>query len=295
MGDGPYGKPKNPKPASDKFGLGGDMPTDFGASDEPGPIGVPKGYTVTPPYTSQYGTVQGSSWHVSDSGTPTVEPVKPTYMDGSQYKPGNQSPVKIWQQQQMLARMGLLKGSFIEGVWDEATANAWASVLAYANQRGINDQQAFMQLARGAISPKDDLNLLPYDPNDATSMFDVDDMGNIRPHGLKDLPPLTITTTDPRVLKNAVREASLQLTGYGMDEGQLNTIAQAYNEMERQRQTQNYNAQLQGGEVTGIPSPQDYIESYIRDKEAPAVAEHGALGLAEDAMSLLSSPAWGAS
>jgi hypothetical protein len=63
--------------------------------------------------------------------------------------------------------------------------------------------------------------------------------------------------------------------------------------MERQRQTQNYNAQLTGGEVTGIPAPQDYIEAYIRDKNEPAVAEHGALSLAEDAMSLLSSPAWG--
>jgi hypothetical protein len=123
-------------------------------------------------------------------------------------------------------------------------------------------------------------------------------MGNIQPAGLTELPPLIYRTTDPRVVKAVMRQAALSLTGSGMDEDQLNSAATTFNALERKRDRDMYNAQYvnpnpKGTTVVDAPSVEAFADQYLRDTEPGEVEEHAGLGFAQDAMTLLTSPAWG--
>jgi hypothetical protein len=280
--------PKNPKPVKsdsggkDVFGLGADIPPPVDPNTSIY-IGVPDNY-LSPPSEAAYGPhyyPSGYNYtHHEYPGGPPGKQRKPIYKQGDQYRPRNADPDSIFATQQALAAMGLLNGPFTGKVWDEPTAAAWEKVLAYANQAGITDEQAMVELGKAS----------------AGGRFTVDDKGNVIPLGQADPPPPLIThLTDPKIVKEQFRQAVINLTGTGWDDKRLTAAAQVYNTLERHAQEQDYNARLAGKntDVVDVPDPQAYMDSYLREHNAADVQEHDALSHAADAFQLLSSPAWG--
>lgn len=108
------------------------------------PIGVPDDFVAQtfqdePPASSgleRFRLAQGRP------GT-TRRPVEvdPRYFDGDQYSPAGMPPEEIIKIQKRLEKAGLLD-SYVPGLWDSGTANAYTEVLASANRRGSTADDA---------------------------------------------------------------------------------------------------------------------------------------------------------
>jgi hypothetical protein len=212
------------------------------------------------------------------------------YFDGDQYMPRKFSPAQIWELQQILAQMGLLTGSFQREIWDEPTANAYAGVLAYANQQGLTEQQALMRMGQDGGA------------GTTGSRYRVDENGKLVPIGEeagREVPPLVTRTTDPKVVQAVFRKAAIELLGQGWSREQITGMQQAYTQMEEQRQRDLYEAQIresgtpQAGSVVDIPSPEAFAETYITEKAPEDKQEYEAMRYASEAAQLLGSTAWG--
>jgi len=273
------------KDKSDPFGLnlgaagppppGGSTSTYIGIPNNYDPGRLPYGYPGTAGFS-------GSHEPLYPGGPQTDRQIPagyPGYQEGDQYRPRNLSSDQIWATQQTLAKMGLLSGPFLPRVWDQATADAYKAVLGYANQHGISDEQAMIELGNSA----------------KLGLMTVDAQGNVIPAGsaAAQRAPLVTHLTDPKILKPAFRQIAIN-DGVAWNEDQVNTAVMAYNALEKQRQQQAYDAQVKGGTVYDVPDPQSYMDAYVRDLAPGAVAEHDALGFASEAMGLMNSPAWSA-
>jgi hypothetical protein len=216
----------------------------------------------------------------------------PRYFDGDQYNLRRLPPSEIWKVQQLLAQIGLLGGSFQREIWDQPTAEAYAGVLAYANQQGLTEQQALLRLGQGAESG-----------TTTGQRYRVDENGELIPitgEGAgPDVPPLTIRKTDPKVLRQIFQRGSIELLGTGLNPDEVQTMVGAYSQMEEQRQRDLYESQIresgtpQAGEVLDIPSPEAFLDTYTADKFGPQREEAQGVNYTMDAMQLLGSPAWG--
>lgn len=75
------------------------------------------------------------------------DPIHSQYMPGDQWKVPLSDPQSIPQIQQMLVQAGLLSAKQVRiGVWDNASASAYSTVLGFANAYGINATQALNTL-----------------------------------------------------------------------------------------------------------------------------------------------------
>lgn len=241
----------------------------------PQPIGVPQGYTVPVPVTNPVQLREGS-------GGSTIQ--RPTYFDGDDWLPSSYSAVEIFQMQTALAKVGLLRGTWSGGYWDDSTRKAYRELLGMANARGSRNADTLLN------------EMLTQSQELGGALFTVDENGNVvmtRPGSQDQRAPLVTRTTDPAALRNVFRRSVIELLGEGWSEDQINGMVKSYNDMEVQRQTAAYNAQETGGSIQDIPSPESFIESQVQAKDPIGVQANEALGFASDFMQLASSTAWG--
>jgi hypothetical protein len=121
-------------------------------------IGVPAGYT--PPTTTilppgDLSQLQQLRQHDNPndtlgSGPFTLEGTAPsttTYNEGDQFKPQNLPPSDVYSLQQQLVKAGVLSQTNVRpGIWDTSSADAYKTVLGYANATGMKVSDALKQL-----------------------------------------------------------------------------------------------------------------------------------------------------
>lgn len=261
----------------DPFGRGGPVPT--GPADVGSPIGVPSGYIATTP--SPYHRGMSALEAGADPGGLPMGQQPARYFDGDQYMPRKFTPQRIWELQQELARIGFLTGPFQKQVWDQPTADAYAKVLAYANQQGLTEQAALFKLTATG-------------PEGSGMRFTVDEQGRIVPLGSDTgRAPLVARKTDPEVLETVFRKATTELLGEAWDPNRIRGMVAAYNQMEIQRQQDMYEAGAEGGTVVDIPSPESYAETQIEQQDPETRQKYMGMQFASEAARLMSSTAWG--
>jgi hypothetical protein len=124
--------------------------------------------------------------------------------------------------------------------------------------------------------------------------WSVDEFGNIvRTDGAAEMPPLVTRTTDPAVLRQVFRRSVIELLGEGWDQGQIDGMVQAYNQMEQQRQQSAYDQQLEGGSYVDIPSPEGWIEARVAERDPAGMQKAEAMTMIDDTLGALAAPAWG--
>lgn len=263
-------------------------------ADDPLPIGVPEGYTAPVPTDLRgMSTRAAEGWSDAGRGHGTIHPRSPRYYEGDEYRVRPMSPAAIAAIQDQMARAGLLTTDFMMGVWDPATAEAYKVLLGQANAQGITVEQAMTLMGSG--------EQMQWDP--ATGTYQS--VGGSA--GPAPVPELVTRVTDPEVLKSVFRRAAIEMIGIGWSEEQLERAAAAYNNVERTRQQEQYDAQLAAGqlgsmteggvptasEVVDIPSPEGWVDSYIREQDPAGVAENQALDMVDVFMQTAGSTAWG--
>lgn len=274
----------------DRFGRGGGGPSVEGSTSMSAPIGVPDDYMASGP----------PGWHRSMSaieagadpgGLPPAR-IAPRYFDGDQYMPSRFSPAEIWDLQQTLAQIGLLTSPFQREIWDQETANAYAGVLAYANQQGLTEKQALLRMAGGeGVGGEGRGTRYRVDENGALVPITGEGAG-------PDVPPLTIRKTDPKVLDLVFRKASMEILGQGLGPAERQQMVAAYGQMEEQRQRDLYEAQIRESgtperTVLDIPSPEAFADLYTQENFGPEREENEAMNFTQDAIQMLGSTAWG--
>lgn len=229
------------------------------------PIGVPSDYETRP-----YSTMDPRQRDIMAGygvNTPERGPLTPVssgqggdaewpYYDGDEYFPGQLAPDSIAMLQKQMASLGLLSPNtrFRLGVWDAASQKAYRSLLAYANQQGMNYKQALTHMESVGMG------------------FTVDEFGNIIPVGMEAEQPMPTQTTSPEELKLVFRAAVIDTLGQGWDQEKIDRMVASYNDMEIKQQRAAYEADLSGGNVVGIPSPEAFAVSYAEEQD-PAKAQ----------------------
>lgn len=286
-------------------------------SQENGPVGVPPGYRA--PVTRQgRGNYYPSGYNyrtrtwgnnarpsgIIDSSLPEHAHVgEPRYREDDVIRPGAWDPSRIFELQSQMAEAGLLTTSFVPGVFGPESQDAYSQVLAVANMRGISREAAMALISAGG-------GLAEFDPE--TGELVTPGTGAGTADQLPQPPSLITHTTDPVVLGNIFRQAVQQVASEGWGQGQINSAVLAYNALERKRQEDLYNAQIATGqfgidpsgntvagqpagpsEVVDIPTPESWVDAYVRQVDPEHVAEQQFLTSADEFMALASSPAWG--
>lgn len=280
-------QPDPPAGSDDPLGVG-DVPI-FTPSDSQ-PIGVPADYQARPwedPRTYSYdsrgrivpvpqGRRRGSLTPVSSGkGGDEAWP----YYDGDEFFPGQLSPQAIAQLQRQMAALGLLppNARFRLGVWDQASQKAYRTLLAYANQQGMSFQQAMAHM-------------------EATGMnATVDEFGNLVTGEGQTQEPLPTRTSNPDELKLVFRKAVIDTLGQGWDEGKIDQMVRSYNDLEVKQQRAAYDAELTGGNVVSVPSPEAFAVTQATTQDPAAAQGEEMLGFMDEFQQLVTSPAWGAS
>lgn len=190
-----------------------------GAQDPNAPIGVPAGYQ--PPGLRGAGTFY-------DAGVP----LPPDQISASPYRPGAElvyasaPPEQIVAVQQRLVDAGLLRGTFRVGVWDQASRNAYKTVLGYANQLGTKVDYAFERWIASGLGE--------YDTTPA-----------------QERAPFSAEVTHPDDIRAGLREFFRDKTGTGkIDDAKLDAMVRAWQGEEVTAQRAAYDAAPTGGTVT---------------------------------------------
>lgn len=263
-------------------------------SDSSQPIGVPSTVRVDGkdvPYTAPVLRYPDTTLYESQAGFrnnrwpgPTLGQQAPTYYEGDEWVPASFTADRIFQLQSSLARVGLLRGNWSGGYWDDPTRKAYKELLGMANAGGYTDADSLLNYMTQQV------------PKGSTGLFTVDENGNVvmtREGGGDTRAPLVTRTTDPATLRQVFRRSTIELLGEGWSPDQIDQMVHAYNSMEVQRQKQAYDLQETGGTFSDIPTPEQYAESYIQDKDPEGAAAYQGLGFATEFMKLASAPAWG--
>lgn len=221
------------------------------------PIGVPEGYTAGKQPTVGYGDTLPEN--------PEGQGLRsPRYFEGAELRPANWTPDQIADLQKKMAEAGLLKGKFRLGYWDGASQKAYTALLSYANQSG-----------RTATASLDELRTHPEQGDDGEGR-----------------PPLATKTTSPDDLRNTFRDVTRKLTGFQLPDEELAKYISAYNQVELERQRQEYaitDPEGQGGNVVTIPDPSAYIEERMRKERPVDVGSHEIASRANEFYDLLGS------
>jgi hypothetical protein len=282
-------------------------PRGGGSTSTRRPLGVPEDYTATGRRDlSGMSARAAEGWAAQGAGHGTAVQRRPRYFEGDEWRPAaDLSPNSQAEMQRRLVAGGWLSGSgWTLGVWGPKTASAYADLLSFANARGIDAEAAMILSENGALADTDEFGNI------------VEPGGGSGTAGPTPIPGLVVRTTDPKVLADIFRKAVIEIAGTGWSRERINTAVMAFNEVERQRQEAQYEAELasqltvtdrtevdpttgepipvgQSGEVVDIPSPESYISAYVREQDPDAVEDFEALSFTGEAMKLLGSPAWG--
>jgi len=272
-----------------------DDPLDVGElpqlpTDSSGPIGVPSDYETRPweykfaPFDPsiprRFGETASQELRRGDMtsvSTGKGGDDKWPYYDGDEFFPGQLPPESVAALQRKMAEIGLLSPStrFRLGVWDDASRKAYRLLLAYANQQGMNYKQALTHM-------------------EATGMnFTVDELGNIIPVDQQTRAPLVTQTTDPEELKLVFRKAVIDTLGQGWDQGKIDQMVRSYNDLETKQQRAAYDAELTGGNVVSVPSPEAFITAQATEQDPAAAQGQDMLEYMDDFLKHATSPAWG--
>lgn len=208
------------------------------------PIGVPEGYAAQrqEPMFKVGGWAKIATARTMPQKTVSVAP---RYFDGDELLPASLSAEDRARIQRDLATAGLLTGKFRLGYWDAASQKAYAMALAYANQSGKSVRQAIAELKT------------------RPEMGDEEEARQ----------PLVPRPTDPDTLRSTFRDTSRKLLGRRLTDQELEQYISAYQQVEIQRQTEEYNrsAGTTGGVAAPVPlepGVEAYAEERIR-KEKP--------------------------
>jgi hypothetical protein len=237
--------------AADAAGLYSETP------DQRSPIGVPNDYVAKREHD-----MRGMS-PTAVEGWNQREGWKPLYFDGDQFTPGNLDPGQIEELQRDLQEIGLLKPGYRKRVWDAESVEAYAMLLAYANQNGLTRDQALAKYKAGEMT---------VDPTEGPD-------------------PLVVREPNRLDVNAAIREASINMTGTGWDPRAIEAATNAYIAEVRRPQEQAYAMEVArynaanggepaaGGTIVEPPSAQAFAEDYIRKQDPTGVQAEEGLGL----------------
>jgi hypothetical protein len=237
--------------------------TDFGAPPPPNAsasqyIGVPSNYAYLPHQNRSGFNIFGALGMPSlgdQSGVVSGAPVLPRYMSGNEFDIASFPPEQLARLQQQLATAGLIGPStkVHVGVADDATINAFKSLLGFANVNGLEWPTALAKLVQNP----------PQTGSSAASGIGGGG-GNV------------IQQENPANEDDALRSAAQQLLGKDPSPEQLQGFRPYYDALTRSAQQQGNTigntSDLQdadGGQtppqtVVNPPSLSDAAESYLR-------------------------------
>lgn len=120
-----------------------------------GAIGVPDDYVAireAQPRIAMPRPVAGG-WIGQGATTGNIDrQIRPRYYDGAQYQWRASSSEDVVAMQRRLVKAGLLKvGEYRPGFWDEASSNAMAEAMAYANRGGSTIEDTLNQLGTSPV------------------------------------------------------------------------------------------------------------------------------------------------
>lgn len=257
--------------ATNQGGTGGYKATPMpqgGGTTTNSPLGVPSGYkapTITPQglQTSilEFAPGQVPQGAVGSLGAPmrtttygTIPLSAGTVKPGDQYASGDQwsvplsDPESIPGLQQQLIAAGLLNPKSVRlGTWDVTSANAYSTVLGFANAYGLNATQALQVLVS---NPKAQNG--PQAP--------------------------TIAFTNPQDVETGFQNVSQNLTGQEMPTDQF---VQHYHDLEAAQ------AHAPGSNYTQAPSVQGAATQYVLNNDPSQVQAYGTASRVQELYSML--------
>lgn len=180
----------------------------------------------------------------------------PRYYTGDEYLPGGRELPDRLALAQELVRVGLLDDKFATGAWNTQTRGAYKSLLQQANMAGMT----WRDLLDQKIAEVDQLG--------------VDRLPGSEGAGTKRAPNV-VELTDPASIRPVIQSAAQELYGADLPEDQVAQITDSFRNIERQRQTQEYELggpDSAGGEVDKIPSLDDYARERIKAANPNQVA-----------------------
>lgn len=105
-------------------------------------IGIPQGYVAPTHFAPPPAEANWPASSTRDGGLVTPYGTSPhgkTYTEGDQWKPQNFPPHDVYSLQQQLATAGVLSPTNLRpGVWDTSSADAYKTVLGFANATGMS-------------------------------------------------------------------------------------------------------------------------------------------------------------
>lgn len=211
----------------------GPMPT--GTTTTKSPIGVPVGYKapVRPTFPPYEGLHPGPGLPGTLYGT-TPNPNQ--YNQGDQWTVPLSDPQSIPELQQELIQAGLLNPKSVRlGTWDVASANAYSTVLGFANAYGLNARQALDVLVS---NPK--ANQGPAQP--------------------------TIAFTNPQDVETGFQNTSQSLVGQEMPTEPFVSHYRGLEEAQAHQSGENY---------TQAPSVQGAAQQYLQEHNKDDMQNYG--------------------
>jgi hypothetical protein len=209
------------------------------------PIGVDPWYTASyrggadPRFRTGDNTVPWSP----DDTTGMVQ-IGPGYYQGAELMFASADPGTVWGLQQQMITAGLIGRStqFSKGIWDDATANAFGGVLAYANRTGLTWEAALANYVSNPIT---------------------DSTGG--PKG----PVFTARLSNPDDIRAAFRRTTKSLLGgVFVDDTQQEAFVNSFQEAEVKAQRAAFNAATGGGgTVVEAPSLEVLADETLKETD----------------------------
>lgn len=242
------------------------------------PIGVPDDWRTPTPASSYPGGFSAREGGTAGGFDQQMER-GPLYYEGDELLPSQWSPDKVLDLQRQLIAAGLIDpGSRIRlGIMDDETINGYYQLLAQANRYGTNWMGALDRLQSGRGLPGG--GTMGQD-------VEVDEHGNIVGIGGAD-EQLPTRTTNPADLARVFRGVSIEETGIGFGEDEINRMVQAYNAAEISAQRAAFEAEGTTRNVVSPPSPEAFAEDYAIEEHPEQVEEENFLGAMNDFGALL--------
>lgn len=233
-------KPK-PKPQGQQIVLSTPPPTPVPSSTGQVYIGVDTGSDLE---TQGYQVRRTGPWHIPTVGTVAKKPLyKVGYLNSKDFarELNDLNPDTIYFYQQRLNAVGLLD-KFTPGQMDTATRNAFKSLIGQANQTATTWQKALQDSeAAGGYSP---------DGAGGGS-------GSQRQ-------PFVATLDDPATLRVVFQNVARETYGRNLPDDEINSMVDAWRNVEYQRQKSYYDMQDTGGTVDNPNTSQADAEAFAQ-------------------------------
>lgn len=197
------------------------------------------------------------------------------FFAGDEWQPADKSPQDIAQLQRKLVDAGLL-GAHRKGVWDAASRQAYAEILAQANASDVSADTALQLYLAGEQA----------DPT---------------------RPGLVMRVQDPDAMREVFRSAVINTLGQGWTQNDINAAVMTYTALQQERQRREFDALMETGQAGGgagpfakertvvdIPSPEAFIQSHVRQKDPEGIEDFEALNFVDQFMANATNTAWGA-